>query len=131
VTIQDLAIGDLVMTLSGIAWPVRWVGKGSVLATRGRRSAATPVTVCKSALADNVPNADLRMTKAHALYIDEVLIPVEFLVNHPRTLGVAIHHIELRQGRSLIPTHVESDVPTPPRRHGPACPGHLSRHVLE
>jgi hypothetical protein len=72
-----------------------------VLATRGRRSAATPVIVRKGALADNVPNRDLHVTKAHSLYIDNVLIPVEFLVNHrtilwdDRAQEVAIYHVEL------------------------------------
>jgi hypothetical protein len=47
---------------------VTWIGTGKVLATRGQRSAATPVIVRKGALADNVPNRDLRVTKAHALY---------------------------------------------------------------
>ena len=48
----------------------------------GRRSAATPVVVRKGALADNVPYRDLRVTKGHSLFLDGVLIPVEFLVNH-------------------------------------------------
>jgi hypothetical protein len=80
---------------------VKWVGRGKVLATRGKRTAATPVVVCKGALADNVPNRDLRVTKAHSLYLDGVLIPVEFLVNHrtilwdDRAQEVEIYHVEL------------------------------------
>ena len=72
-----------------------------MLATRGRRTAATPVIVRKGALADNVPNRDLRVTKGHALYLDDVLIPVEFLVNHrsilwdDRAQEVTIYHVEL------------------------------------
>jgi Hint domain len=62
--------------------PVTWIGNGKVLATRGRRTTATPVTGRKEALADNVPNRDLHVTKAHSLDIDDVLIPVEFLANH-------------------------------------------------
>jgi antigen 43 len=48
-----------------------------------------------------VPNQDLRVTKAHALYIDGVLIPAEFLVNHrtilwdDRAQEVEIYHVEL------------------------------------
>jgi hypothetical protein len=48
-----------------------------------------------------VPHADLRVTKAHALYLDDVLIPVEFLVNHrtilwdDRAQEVEIYHVEL------------------------------------
>jgi hypothetical protein len=81
---------------------------GKVLATRGRRSAATPIIVCKGALADNVPNRDLRVTKAHSLYIDDVLIPVEFLVNHRTILWddlaqeVEIYHVELDSHDVLI-----------------------------
>ena len=48
-----------------------------------------------------MPNRDLHMTKAHALYIDNVLIPVEFLVNHrsilwdDRAQEVEVYHVEL------------------------------------
>jgi hypothetical protein len=99
--VQDLREGDLVLTLHNGAKPVQWIGKGKVLATRGRRTAATPVIVRKGALADNVPNQDLHLTKAHSLYIDDVLIPVEFLVNHrtilwdDRAQEVEIYHLEL------------------------------------
>ena len=101
VPVERLQIGDLVLTAHNGARPVTWIGQGKVLATRGRRSAATPVIVRKGALADNVPNRDLRVTKAHSLYIDDVLIPVEFLVNHrtilwdDRAQEVAIYHVEL------------------------------------
>ena len=77
VAVQDLAIGDPVVTLSGVARPIVWIGTGKVLATRGRRSSATPVIIRKGALGDNTPLRDLRITKGHALYIDGVLIPVE------------------------------------------------------
>jgi hypothetical protein len=90
-----------VMTAQNGPRVVRWIGQGRVLATRGRRTAATPVIVRRGALADNVPNRDLHVTKAHGLYIHGVLIPVEFLVNHrsilwdDRAQEVAIYHVEL------------------------------------
>jgi hypothetical protein len=108
VLIESLAIGDRVSTLSGAARPIVWIGKGRVLATRARRNAATPVIVRKNALADNVPHADLRVTKAHAIYIDDVLIPVEFLVNHRSILWddhaqeVTIYHVELETHDVLL-----------------------------
>ena len=101
VLVQDLAIGDMVLTHRGEARPIVWIGQGKALATRGRRNAATPVIVRKGALAHNVPNRDLRITKGHALYLDGVLIPVEFLVNHrsilwdDRAQEVQVYHIEL------------------------------------
>jgi hypothetical protein len=106
--VERLAPGDMALTLSGEARRIVWVGTGRVLATRGRRSAATPVIVRKGALGDNVPHSDLRVTKAHALYIDGVLVPVEFLVNHRTILWddhaqeVTIYHIELETHDVLL-----------------------------
>lgn len=99
--IEQLRVGDMVLTARGASRPVIWIGTGQVLATRGRRSATTPVAVRKGALADNVPHCDLRITKAHALCCDAVLIPGEFLINHrsihwdDRAQGVALYHVEL------------------------------------
>ncbi len=101
VQIQDLAVGDPVTTVSGEARPVRWIGHGKVLATRGHRSPATPVIVRKGALAGNVPNADLRVTKAHSFLVDGALIPAEYLINHRTILWddwtreVELYHVEL------------------------------------
>ena len=101
VPVERLTIGDMVVSHGGGAQPVTWIGTGKVLATRGRRTAATPVIVRRGALADNVPNRDLHVTKGHSLYFDGVLIPVEFLVNHrsilwdDRAQEVEIYHVEL------------------------------------
>ena len=108
VPIELLSIGDAVVTQSGRVRRITWIGTGRVLATRGRRTAATPVIVRKGALADNVPHHDLRVTKAHSLFIDGALIPVEFLVNHrtilwdDRAQEVAIYHIELESHDVLL-----------------------------
>jgi fibronectin-binding autotransporter adhesin len=108
VRVEKLNIGDMVLTAQNGPRLVKWIGNGKVLATRGRRTAATPVIVRKGALADNVPNADLRVTKAHSLYIDDVLIPVEYLVNHQtilwddRAQEVDIYHVELDSHDVLI-----------------------------
>ena len=96
------------VTASGAIQPITWIGTGRVLATRGRRNAATPVIICKGALADNVPHHDLRVTKGHSLYLDGALIPVEFLVNHrsilwdDRAQEVSIYHIELATHDVLV-----------------------------
>ena len=99
--VERLVPGDLVRTAAGVVRPVVWCGTGRALATPNRRNAATPVIVRKAAIADNVPHADLRLTKGHAFFFDGVLIPVEFLVNHrsihwdDRAQEVTLYHIEL------------------------------------
>jgi len=106
--VQTLAVGDMVTTHRGTARRIVWVGTGKVLATRGRRNAATPVIVRKGALASGVPNHDLRVTKGHSLYLDNVLIPVEYLVNHrsiiwdDRAQEVELYHIELETHDVLV-----------------------------
>ena len=115
VPVQDLAAGNLVMTAHNGPRPVQWIGKGKVLSTRGRRTAATPVIVYKNALGPNLPHNDLRITKAHSLYIDNVLIPVEFLVNHrtivwdDRAQEVEIYHVELGSHDILIANGVPAE----------------------
>ena len=106
--VERLAPGDMVMTLSGRVRRIIWIGTGQVLATRNRRSAATPVIVRKGALGDNVPHTDLRVTKAHSLYLEGVLVPAEFLVNHRTILWddhaqeETIYHIELETHDVLL-----------------------------
>jgi hypothetical protein len=108
VKVEHLSVGDAVVTFGNNTQRITRIGNGKALATRGRRSAATPVIVRKGALADNVPNRDLHVTKAHSLYIDDVLIPVEFLVNHrtilwdDRAQEVEIYHVELESHDVLI-----------------------------
>lgn len=108
VAVQDLAVGDCVVTLSGRIRPITWIGTGQVLVSRGRRCAATPIIVRKGALADNVPYRDLRITKGHELFIGGVLIPAEFLINHRSILWddhqqtVSVYHIELATHDVLI-----------------------------
>jgi hypothetical protein len=108
VKVQHLAVGDMVRTAGGPSRPIVWIGAGQVLATRGRRGSATPVIIRKGALAPNVPMYDLRVTKGHSLYLDGVLIPVEFLVNHrsiewdDQAQEVKLYHIELETHDVLL-----------------------------
>ena len=108
IAVEDLVICERVITHSGEAKPIKWIGVGKMLATRGQRGAATPVIVRKGALGLNVPTQDLRVTKGHALYIDGVLIPVEELINQrsilwdDRAQEVEFYHIELDTHDVLI-----------------------------
>ncbi len=100
VPVEDLKVGDRLVTLSGARKPILWIGIGRDLVTRANKL-ARPVIVRQGALADGVPTRDLYLTHGHALYLDAVLIPVENLINHRSILWdtsarvVEYYHIEL------------------------------------
>lgn len=82
VAIEHIAIGDRVVTLSGEAKPVKWIGRRSYSAAMvASEPHVAPVVVRQGALADNLPSRDLHLSPCHALYLDGILIEAGQLVN--------------------------------------------------
>jgi Hint domain-containing protein len=79
--VETLAIGDLIFTAEGRVVPVIWVGRQTVATLFGLPEGRRPVCIAAGALADNLPNRDLRLTSDHALLIDDVLVHAGALVN--------------------------------------------------
>ena len=82
--IEDLAIGDLLPTMSGVLRPVQWIGRYSFKKSDPSKvwaKEALPVRIARSALAPNVPHADLYLTALHGVLIDGVLVPAEALID--------------------------------------------------
>jgi hypothetical protein len=103
--VEDLAIGDMLPTMFGGLRPVQWIGRYPIKKSDPSKPwvrEALPVRIACSALAPNVPQADLYVTAPHALLIDGVLVPVEMLVN-----GTTIKRFEAREYDELEFFHIK------------------------
>jgi hypothetical protein len=82
--IEDLAIGDLLPTMFGGLRPIQWIGRYPLKKSDPCKpwvKDALPVQIARSALAPNVPHADLYVTGGHSLFLDGLLVPVGNLIN--------------------------------------------------
>jgi len=101
VAVEDLTVGDLVLTHDGEALAVRWIGRRH-LDCRGHAAPETvfPVRIAAHAFGENLPRRDLFLSPDHAVYAESVLIPVKYLIDgvsvvQVRTDDVTYYHVEL------------------------------------
>jgi hypothetical protein len=87
IAVEGLEIGHRLMTVAGVARPIKWIGRSSY---SGRvatgRTDILPVCIKAGALADDVPSRDLWISPNHAMYFKDehgegALIEAKDLVN--------------------------------------------------
>ncbi len=84
VAVEDLRIGDLVVTATGGALPIKWIGtRGFItrLVNEHHRAALLPIRIAAGALGEASPVRDLHVSPEHMLCLEGVLIPAEKLLN--------------------------------------------------
>jgi Hint domain len=82
--VEELAAGDLLPTRFGGLRPIQWIARYPLRKSDPSKpwvEDVLPVRISRSALAPNVPHADLYVTGGHNLLIDGVLAPAEMLIN--------------------------------------------------
>ncbi len=109
VRVEDLREGDLVLTHSGAAQPIKWIGYRRIVLSGDRdRDRARPIRVRRGAFAKGAPRRDLYLSPDHAVFIDGVLVPVKLLANGATILpdenahAAEYFHIELDRHDVLL-----------------------------
>jgi collagen type I alpha len=88
--IEDLAVGDRVLTFAGPARAIVWLGRCVVdCRNHPQPRRVWPVRVAPHAFGPGMPTRSLFLSPDHAVFVDEVLIPVRYLID-----GYAIRQVE-------------------------------------
>jgi hypothetical protein len=102
VPLEGLFVGERVHTvLDGAAAPIAWIGHRDVdCVGHPKPRQVWPVRVAAGAFGPGRPHTDLFLSPDHAVYLNEVLIPVRHLINASTITQVLVDqvtycHIEL------------------------------------
>jgi hypothetical protein len=82
-SVDDLRIGDLVLTVSGESKPIKWIGR--MRFERDRQAtwddSVLPIKIARGAFNGDLPHSDLYVSDGHRFLINGLLIPAGNLVN--------------------------------------------------
>ena len=101
VAIETLRIGDSVVTVSGQARQILWIGRRDVDCTRHPKPGRVyPVRIAAGAFGGGCPSRDLWVSGNHAIFFEGVLIPARLLVDGVNVASfacarVTYFHLEL------------------------------------
>jgi hypothetical protein len=108
VSVEKLAVGDTVLTLGGATNTVVWIGWRRIDCARHRQPQKVwPICVHADAFGPGQPARDLFLSPDHAVFVNEVLIPVGLLTNGVSIVQMEVdevtyYHLELSQHEILL-----------------------------
>jgi autotransporter passenger strand-loop-strand repeat protein len=101
IPVENLAVGEMVITREGDDVPIKWIGRRKIdLARHPHPEKARPICFDKGCFGANGPYAALTLSPDHGLYIGGNLIPAKALENGLNicqldVASVTYYHIEL------------------------------------
>jgi hypothetical protein len=102
VAVEALAVGDVLITRAGQSRVLRWIGHRGIDCRRHAHPVhVQPVQIEAEAFGAGLPSRAIHLSPDHAVFVDEVLIPVKYLVN-----GATIRQVSVERVRYF---HLELD----------------------
>ena len=102
IAVEDMRIGDFVVTAAGELRPILWIGHRHIDISRHPAPRTVwPVRVATGAFGENLPRRDLWLSPGHSVACEGVIMPISCLIN-----GRSVSQIE--QNR-VVYWHVELD----------------------
>ena len=102
VPVEAMCVGDRICAhFARTSAPIIWIGRRRVDCSRHPRpNVVWPVRIVAGAFGKRLPNRDLLLSPDHAVFVDDVLIPVKYLINGMTILREPINsitylHVEL------------------------------------
>jgi T5SS/PEP-CTERM-associated repeat protein len=108
IAVEDLGVGDRVITNDGTHEPIVWIGQRTVDCERHPSPETVwPVRVRVGAFGENVPVRDLYLSPDHAVFVNGVLVPVKLLINgtsitREERSKVTYYHVELERHEVIL-----------------------------
>ncbi|NET52327.1 MAG: Hint domain-containing protein, partial [Merismopedia sp. SIO2A8] len=118
--VEELEIGDRVLTLSGQLEPIKWIGQQTYHRQTAHPLRSHPIHIKPGALGENGPQRDLFVSPDHALLVEGLLINAGALTNgisivqiQPEVETFTYYHVELHHHALLFAegTAAESYLP--------------------
>lgn len=79
VAVEELNIGDLVITKDSGLQPVRWIGRKKVSGARLQAFPQfRPVKICKDAFGKGIPSADMHVSQQHRVLVADPAVSLNF-----------------------------------------------------
>jgi hypothetical protein len=108
VAVEELNIGDHALTISGRTRTIQWIGYRHVdCARHPDPERVWPVCIAPHAFGEGRPRRMLLLSPDHSVFVEDVLIPIKFLVNdltivQLKTDSVTYYHVELERHDILL-----------------------------
>ena len=94
IAVENLVIGDRLVLAAGGLRPVVWIGHRSIACARHPQPAEIwPIRVAAHAFGQGQPRRDLYLSPDHAVFAENILVPIRDLQNGCSISGVAQSHV--------------------------------------